>query len=380
MFMYEAQGEFFAQVAGGLEELAAKEVASLGGTEVHAFPRGLEFHADQSTMQRVVYCTRLLSRVLAPLTRFDVKSAEDLYLKTKQIDWTHLMTFDETFAVHANVSTSVIDNSHFAALKVKDVVADMFRKRYKGKRPSVDVRDPDLSINLHIRDNVATVSLDCAGGALHRRGYRLDSVEAPMQETLAAAILELAGWEGKEPLYDPMCGSGTLLSEAWLKAARLPAGCLRKRFGFQKLPDHDKRIWFKTKLEVDNGVRSVRGGMIRGSDINPTAVKKTRNNNARLPGGDELRVKTCDFRDLGELKPGLIVCNPPYGIRLQAGEDMGPLMKDFGDFLKQKCTGSRAWVYFGDPELTKHVGLKSKQRIPLRNGGLDGRLVHYELF
>ena len=380
MFMYEAQGEYFAQVAGGLEELAATEITALGATEVRAFPRGLEFQADQPVLQRVVYCTRLLSRVLAPLTRFDVKSAEDLYLKTKMIDWTHLMGMDESFAVHANVSRSVIDNSHFAALKVKDVVVDMFRKRYKGKRPNVDVRDPDLSINLHIRDNIATVSIDCAGGALHRRGYRLDAVEAPMQETLAAAILDLAGWEGKVPLYDPMCGSGTLLSEAWLKAARLPAGCLRKKFGFQKLPDHDRRVWFKTKLQVDNGVRIVRGGLIRGSDIDSAAVKKTRNNNARLPGGDELRVKTCDFRDLGELKPGLVVCNPPYGVRLQAGEDLGPLMKDFGDFLKQKCQGSQAWVYFGEPELAKQIGLKAKRRIPLRNGGLDGRLIHYELF
>ncbi len=380
VFLYEAQQEYFAQVAGGLEDLAAAEVEALGATEVRAFPRGLEFRAGREVLYRIVYCTRLLSRVLAPLTRFDITSAEDLYLKTKKIDWTHLLDLEESFAVHANVSRSVVDNSHFAALKVKDVVVDMFRKRYKGKRPRVETREPDLQINLHIRENVATVSIDCAGGALHRRGYRLDAVEAPMQETLAAAILDLAGWDGKTPLYDPMCGSGTLLSEAWLKAGRLPAGCLRKKFGFQKLPDHDKLVWFKTKLEVDNGVRSVRGGLIRGSDIDGDAVRRTRANNARLPGGDELRVRTSDFRDLGELKPGLVVCNPPYGVRLQAGEDLAPLMKDFGDFLKQKCQGSEAWVYFGDPELIKKVGLKAERRIPLRNGGLDGRLVHYELY
>ncbi len=380
MFLYESQGEYFAQVAGGIEELAAAEVRDLGVDEVRYFPRGIEFRCDRATLYRVVYCTRLLSRVLAPLTRFDVGNGEDLYLKTKKIDWTHLMKLDQTFAVFANVSASDIDNSHFAALKVKDVIADMFRKRYRGNRPNVDTKDPDLWVNVHIRENIATLSIDCAGGALHRRGYRQASVEAPMQETLAAAILEIAGWEGKEPLYDPMCGSGTLLSEAWLKAGRLPAGCLRKKFGFMMLPDYDRRIWFKTRLEVDNRVRSVRGGMIRGSDIDPAAVRMTRNNNARLPGGDELRVRTADFRDLDELKPGLIVCNPPYGIRMKAGEDMAPFMKDFGDFLKQKCTGSRAWIYFGDPELIKMVGLKTTQKIPLRNGGLDGRLVHYELF
>ena len=380
MFMYQVQKEYFAVVAGGLEELAARELETLGATDIRPFSRGIDFKAEQEDLYRIVYCTRLLSRVLAPLTRFDIKSSEDLYLKAKQIDWTHMLTLDQTFGIFANVSNSVIDNSHFAALKLKDVVADMFRKRYRGKRPNVDPRDPDLWINLHIRDNVATISLDCAGGSLHRRGYRQRSVEAPMQETLAAAILDLAGWEGKEPLYDPMCGSGTLLSEAFIKASRLPAGCLHKSFGFQMLPDHNRLTWVKVKFEVDNRVRNLAGGLIKGSDIDKAAVAMTRTNNANLPGGDELRVKTADFHDLPVIKRGLIVCNPPYGIRLKADEDMGAFMKEFGDFLKQKCTGCRAWIYFGDPELIKSVGLKTRQRIPLRNGGLDGRLVSYDLF
>jgi putative N6-adenine-specific DNA methylase len=317
--------------------------------------------------------------VLAPLTRFDVKSGEDLYLKTKKIDWTQLFGLEQTFGVTANVSRSVIDNSHFAALKVKDVVVDMFRKRYRGKRPNVDTREPDLWINLHIRDNTATVSLDCSGGPLHRRGYRLQAVAAPMQETLAAAILDFAEWEGKQPLYDPMCGSGTLLSEAWLKAGRLPAGCLRDKFGFMMLPDYDRNVWVKVKFTEQNEVQPVRGGLIKGSDIDAEAVRMTRENNARLPGGDELRVRTADFRDLPELPPGVIVCNPPYGIRLAGDQDMAAFMKDLGDFLKQKCAGSRAWIYLGDKELVKHVGLKAQRRIPLRNGGLDGRLVMYDV-
>ncbi|RKZ18258.1 class I SAM-dependent RNA methyltransferase [bacterium] len=380
MFMYEARQEYFAQVAGGLEELAARELESLGAFDVHPFPRGIDFRAERADMYRIVYRTRLLSRVLAPLTKFDVTNGEDLYLKAKQIDWTHLMTLDQTFRVFANVSRSDIDNSHFAALKLKDVVADMFRKRYRGKRPNVDTVDPDLEISLHIRENVATISLDCGGGSLHRRGYRKKAVEAPMQETLAAAILDLAEWDGKEPIYDPMCGSGTLLSEAFIKASRLPAACLRKKFGFQMLPDHDRRVWVKVKLEEDNKVRRLSGNLIRGSDIDRKAVAMTRANNARLPEGDELRVKTSDFNDLPEIKRGIIVCNPPYGIRLKPDEDMGAFMKSFGDFLKQKCTGCRAWIYLGDPELVKKVGLKAQRKFPLRNGGLDGRLVAYDLF
>ena len=379
MFLYQARGEYFAQVAGGLEELAAAELTALGAEEVRPIPRGLDFRCDRETLYRINYRARLISRVQAPLTRFDITSGEDLYLKTKKIDWTHLLTLDQTFAVSANVSRSVIDNSHFAALKVKDVVVDMFRARYRGKRPNVDTKDPDLMINVHIRNNTATVAIDCSGAPLHRRGYRLQAVEAPMQETLAAAILDFAGWEGKQPLYDPMCGSGTLLSEAWLKAGRLPANVLRKKFGFMMLPDYNRNDWVKVKFTEDNRVQPVRGGLIKGSDIDPAAVRITRENNARLPGGDELRVRTSDFRDLPELPPGLVVCNPPYGVRLERDTDMAAFMKDFGDFLKQKCAGSVAWIYLGDRELIKHVGLKAQQKIPLLNGGLDGRLVRYEL-
>ena len=379
MFMYQATGAYFAQTAGGLEELAARELADLGAAEVRTVPRGLEFVCDRSALYRINYASRLVSRVLAPLTRFDVKSGEDLYLKAKQIDWTHLLRLDQTFAVRANVSRSVIDNSHFAALKLKDVVVDMFRKRYRGKRPNIDTEDPDLPINLHIRDDIATLSLDTSGTPLHRRGYRLEAVSAPMQETLAAAILDLAGWDGKERLYDPMCGSGTLLSEAWLKAGRIPPGVLRRKFGFMMLPDYDRRVWTQVKFAEENRVQPVRGGLIRGSDIDPAAVAMTRRNNARLPGGDELVVKTADFRDLTPLKPGLVVCNPPYGLRMKEGQDMAAFMRDLGDFLKRKCAGSRAWLYLGDRELIKHVGLKASRRIPLRNGGLDGRLVLYEM-
>jgi putative N6-adenine-specific DNA methylase len=201
-----------------------------------------------------------------------------------------------------------------------------------------------------------------------------------MQETLAAAILDLAEWDGRRPLYDPMCGSGTLLGEAWLKAGNIPAGILRKHWGCQMLPDHDRRLWVKMKFEEDNKIKVVRGGQIRGSDIDPKAVKMTRRNVARIPGGDELRVKTADFRDLEPLEDRLIVCNPPYGIRLKKGEDMAAFMRDFGDFLKQKCKGSDAFVYVGDPELAKEIGLKAAWKKPLRNGGLDGRLLKYELY
>ncbi len=378
--IYQRTNAYFAQIAGGLEELGAKELTALGATDLNIINRGLDFKADQETLMRINYRSRLVTRVLAPMHKFRAETPEALYLETKRIDWTNIFRLDQTFAVFANVSYSNIDHSQFAALKVKDSVVDMFRKRYRQQRPNIDAHEPDLWIALHIHENEATLSIDCSGGSLHKRGYRQQAVEAPIQETLAAAILDVAGWDGKQRLYDPMCGSGTLLSEAWLKAGNIPAQTLRKKFGFMMLPDYDRRVWVKVKFEEENKIKMVRGGLIRGSDIDPKAVKLTRGNNARLPGGDELRVKTMDFRDLPAMENHLIVCNPPYGIRLMKDADMGAFYKDFGDFLKQKCKGSQAFVYFGDRELIGTVGLKASMKMPIRNGGLDGRLVWYELY
>ncbi|PIE75633.1 hypothetical protein CSA17_06460, partial [bacterium DOLJORAL78_65_58] len=236
--IYQRTGVYFAQIAGGLEKLGARELEALGATDINIINRGLDFKADQETLYRICYCSRLITRVLAPMHKFRAENAEALYLETKRIDWTNIFRLDQTFAVFANVSYSKIDHSQFAALKVKDSVVDMFRKRYKQKRPNVNPSDPDLWLALHIHNDEATLSIDCSGGSLHKRGYRQQQVEAPIQETLAAAILEISGWNGKTKLYDPMCGSGTLLSEAWMRAANLPAQVLRKKFGFMMLPDY----------------------------------------------------------------------------------------------------------------------------------------------
>ncbi len=380
MYLYQQRRRFYAQTAAGVEELAAEELKRLGAKRVQPGKRGLIFSADPEVLCRVNYRARLISRVLAPLAEFPASTPEQLYLGAKKIDWTRLMTLDQTFAIFANVYRSQVSHSKYAALKVKDCVADMFRARYYGKRPDVDTQDPDLSIGVHILDDMATIFLDCSGGSLHRRGYRMDAVEAPMQETLAAAILDIAKWDGKRPLYDPMCGSGTFLAEAWLKAGNIPAGCLRKKWGFQMLPDHDRRTWIKVKLEEDNAIRTVRGGHIRGSDINPAAVEMTRHNVARIPTGDELRVRTMDYRDIDAIENSVIICNPPYGVRMQPNADMKGFMREFGDFLKQKCKGSDAFIYVGDKELAGELGLKPAFRLPLMNGGLDGRLMKFELY
>ena len=200
-------------------------------------------------MYRVNYMTRLATRVLAPLLTFDCHSDKYLYKTAYSIPWSELLSVKSTFAIDANVTASRIKHSQYAAQKLKDAIVDQFREE-SGVRPNVETRDPDIWLNLFIRNNKATISFDTSGGSLHRRGYRVASVEAPMQETVAAAIIRYTGWDGARQLYDPMCGSGTLLAEAAMHYCRIPAGYLRKKFGFMRLPDFNNSLWKKIKQDV----------------------------------------------------------------------------------------------------------------------------------
>jgi len=224
------------------------------------------------------------------------------------------------------------------------------------------------------------VSLDTSGGSLHRRGYRRESVAAPMQETLAAAIVALTDWRGEKPLYDPMCGSGTLLCEALMRLCRIPAGFLGRNFGFHFLPDFNPSLWARIKKEADGRIRPLVSGQLCGSDIDPLAVKAATTNCRLLPGGKGIQIQPCDFRTLPEQENKIIVCNPPYGIRLGREAELDIFYKSLGDFLKQRCKGSQAYIYYGNREKIKKIGLKPTWKKPLRNGGLDGRVVKYEIY
>ncbi len=201
-----------------------------------------------------------------------------------------------------------------------------------------------------------------------------------MQETLAAGIIRLTGWNGRVPLYDPMCGSGTLLSEALMHYCRIPAGVFRKRFGFEQMPDFDPALWEQVKAEADSRIRSVPEGLIAGSDRDKTAVHAARTNIMGIHHGNLVDIARSDFRDLPGLADQVIVTNPPYGIRMGRDQDMDLLFREFGNFLKHKCKGSTAYIFFGDPVYIKHIGLKPTWKKPLKAGGLDGRLAKYELF
>lgn len=378
-YQYQRTGHYFAQVANGLEDLAAEELSNLGVTEIKKRFRGLYFKADPFQLYSINYGSRILTRVLAPLLTFDCHSTKYLYKTAMDIPWEEIFTWEQTFAIFAQVSNSSIGHSKYAALKLKDAIADRFRDKVK-RRPNIDPKNPDIWFNLHIEGNRAVISLDTSGGSLHRRGYRQDTVPAPMQETLAAAIVKFAEWKGETQFIDPMCGSGTLPAEAYMAYTSMPSGYFRKTFGFERLPDFDRKLWKRVRKGMDDKFQAPPRVPLQASDIDPQAMQVARRNLDFLPGGDRINTRKVDFKKAENIQGATLVMNPPYGIRLQKGQDLSGFYKEMGDWLKQSCTGSEAYIYFGDRKYLKNIGLRPEWKKPLMNGGLDGRLAKFVMY
>jgi putative N6-adenine-specific DNA methylase len=372
-----------------MENLCEEELVELGATETKTTYKGVYFKADLPALYKINYTSRLLSRVLAPLITFPCHTTNALYQKATKIHWEDFCTLEKTFAITSSVSksppsrgfrrTGRITNSLYASQCLKDGIADYFRDKY-GKRPDVEVVNPDVRFNLHIEKDKAIISLDTSGESLHKRGYRLLAGEAPMQETLAAAIIRLSKWDGESPLWDPMCGSGTILCEALMHYCRIPAQKLRKKFGFFNMPDFNRNAWDKVKEEFDNKIRPLPKNIIRGSDKSQEAIKVAKDNLSHLPWSDSVELSCLPFQQVKEFENGTLITNPPYGMRLGEIEEVQALYKELGDFLKTNCTGTSAFIYTGNPELRKHIGLKTTKRIPLDNGKLEGVLLQIDSY
>ncbi len=378
-YLYEKDSQYFAQVAESIKDIAQKELISLGAYDLKPVFRGLWFKASKKDFYRINYFSRLLSRVLCPLVTFDCQDKNDLYKAAKKIHWEEFLTQKNTFSVVANVSESEITHSNFAGLRVKDAIADYFRDR-TNRRPNVDSRDPYITINLHLHKNLATLSIDASGGPLHKRGYREESVSAPMQETVAASIIRLSEWDGSVPLYDPMCGSGTLLCEALMMYCRIPAQVFRENFGFERLPDFDTRLWENIKKAAKENMRPLENDRIFGSDISEVSVSAVKTNIMGLHFGSEISIEQKDFEDIESITDSMIITNPPYGIRMGKEKNLNTFYKNLGLFFKNRCKRSTAFVYFGEPKYIKKVPLAPSWKRPLKIGGLDGKLVKYELY
>jgi len=379
VFAYQNDGRFFAQAARGLEELAGAELAELGAKDIEITGGGLHFHGDAAGLYRINYCSRLVSRVLAPLAAFPCPSDQALYEAARAMEWQALLAPEKTFAVFANVRESRIDHAHFAALRLKDAIADHFRE-HCGRRPDVDTENPDVWINLAVRRDRAVISLDTSGGSLHRRGYRVQSVPAPLQETLAAAMVRLSGWQGERPLVDPFCGSGTILAEAFMHYCRIPAAFKKAKFGFECLPDFAAGVWADVRRASDAARREMPELLIRGSDSDRQAMDAARRNLREIAGTRGVPLERKDFHDLPGIPDATIICNPPYGIRVGALDETRLLYKEFGDFLKQRCQGSTAYILCGNLDLVGAIGLKPSRRFVLYNGPIECRLLKIEIY
>lgn len=378
-FEFQKNNSYFAQVPGKMEDIAEAEFLAAGATETKKEYRGLRFSADLKTIYTLNYTSRFASRILAPLITFHCRSTDILISRARKMPWEQIFSKEQTFSISASVSKSSITNSLYASQCLKDGIVDHFRDIY-GVRPDVDTVQPDVRFNLHIEKDEAVISLDTSGESLHKRGYRLLAGEAPMQETLAAAIIHHSGWNGEEPLWDPMCGSGTLLCEALMHYCKIPAQYLRKKFGFTNLPGYNKSEWLSIKNNLDALIRPLPQGLISGSDKSQRIIPVAQENLSRLPFSENVKLSGQPFEHIHEFNDGVIITNPPYGIRLGEIEEVKALYKVFGDFIKQKCKGTTVFIYTGDPSLRKSIGLRTSSRIPLVNGKLEGVLVKIESY
>ncbi len=371
---------YIAKTFAGLEDCALAELKQLGIVSAEKIKRGIRFTANDEQMFRVNYNARCILRVLREIDSFNIRTEADLYKGVRQIAWNEIMTYKQSFVVDKTVNSTIFNNTHFAALRAKDAVADFFRDRY-GIRPSVNTDNPDIHLHVHVSDNRCTISADTSGEPLFKRGYRTTAVQAPINEILAAGILSISGLsESNSPLLDPMCGSGTFLIEAAFAKFKIPAAYKREKFGFMGLVGFNKKLWEQVKFESDNLINYSQDTVIRGADISSHAVKNARENIQNAGLSDYISVEIADFFEkTPENTNQNLIMNPPYDIRMQT-EDINDFYKQIGDTLKQKYTGSTAYIISGNPEAFKHIGLRPEKRTPLYNGQIETELRKFSLY
>jgi putative N6-adenine-specific DNA methylase len=360
--------------------ITAGELRDLGAANVEPGRGGVHFTGDQALLYRANLWLRTAIRVLQPILDAPVTSAEELYDAVQTVDWVRYLTPEHTLAVDCNVRDSHITHSKYAALKTKDAICDQFVARC-GRRPSVDVDEPMVGLNLHIYRDRAVLSLDSSGESLHKRGYRPILTKAPLNEALAAALVFLTGWKGATAFADPLCGSGTLPIEAAWIALHRPPGLTRRRFGFQGWMDFDIQLWTELRDEARRNVRKRLQAPIVGSDNRRDAISFSIGN-ARAAGvGHLLRFEVKDVRNFWPPAgpPGTIVCNPPYGERIGEEKELKGLYRTLGEVFQQHCAGWTAHVFTGNAHLARHIGLEPTEHVPLFNGKIPCRLLKFDL-
>lgn len=363
----------------GLEDLLAKELLELGASSIEKGIRNVSFEGDTGFMYKANLCCRTAIKILKPIDYFNVFTEEDIYKKVYDISWENYMTSDGSLAVNATVFSEVFTHSQYIALKTKDAIVDRFRDR-EGVRPDVDLDHPTLRINIHIDRNICTISLDSSGESLHKRGYKVSSALAPINEVLAAGILMLSGWRGQCDFLDPMCGSGTFLTEAAMIACNIPANLNRDEFGFETWPDFDENLYEIIESASLKKIKDFHFKIV-GYDIDSISINKAKENvkNANLQ--DFIEIKEQNFFESKKEHDKYLhlVFNPPYDERLSV-KNIEEFYGNIGNTLKHGYPGSQAWMITSNMDALKCVGLRPSQKIKLFNGKLEAKLVKYEMY
>ena len=371
------QFEMIAKTFQGLEEVLAKELIGLGANDVQIGRRMVSFSGDKAMMYKANFCLRTAIRILKPVKHFTAKNADEVYEQTKAFPWENFLDADKTFAVDAVVFSEEFRHSKFVSYKVKDAIVDHFRDK-TGKRPSVRINNPDISINIHIAHTTCTLSLDSSGESLHRRGYRQEAVEAPLNEVLAAGMVLLTGWKGECDFIDPMCGSGTIPIEAALIARNIAPGVFRKEFAFEKWVDFDKDL-FDDIYNDDTHEREFKH-KIYGYDNNPQAIAIAERNIKAAGVSKDVCLTLQPFQQFEQPREkSMIVTNPPYGERISAKDLLG-LYQMIGERLKHAFCGNEAWVLSYRKECFDQIALKPSAKIELYNGSLECEFRKYSIF
>ncbi len=369
----------------GFEEILGKELRNLGAGHVVEGVRNVSFEGDTGFMYKANLCLRTAIKVLKPIHSFSVRNENELYRKIYTMDWGDYLSVDTTFAIDTTVNSDHFTHSLYVSQKAKDAIVDKFRDT-EGKRPSVDVKHPDVRLNIHIHKQQCTISLDSSGRSLHQRGYRTATNIAPINEVLAAGLLLLSGWDGQCDFLDPMCGSGTLLTEAAMIACNIPVNINRKEFAFEKWEDFDATLFEKIVNASLNKTREFHHKII-GYDKAPSAVRKAIANAESANLSEYITIERKNFFETA--KPTdthlHIVFNPPYGERLDrrgldSGFDVEAFYSDIGDTLKQEYPGTEAWFITSNLEALKYVGLRPSRKIKVFNSHLESRLVKYVMY
>ncbi len=369
----------------GLEEVLAQELIELGANDVQLERRAVSFRGDKTLLYRANFSLRTAIRILVPIASFKAKDTDALYAQLLKLNWAQYMTVNSTFAIDATVYSESFRNSRFVTYRVKDAIVDYWQER-EHKRPNVSVQSPDLTINVHIANEQVTLSIDSSGESLHKRGYRVATTEAPINEVLAAGMLRMAGWQGQSDFYDPMCGSGTLLIEAALMARNIAPGVFRQSFAFEKWPDFDADLW--NDIYNDDSQEREFTHRIYGSDASFYAIQQAAKNIKSAGVQHDVELKQIRMEEINNHQSPitdhqsspLVMLNPPYGERLKSNKEMEDLYSAIGTALKHQFTGATAWIISSNAAAMKCIGLKPSKKYHLLNGELDCQFNQYELF